>query len=367
MKNYIILSFVLFICVHVQAQETIARFKYEDAEKAFVANNYQECIDNLDEAEKLLGKSAPNILHLKILAQHKLFEKKPYESYEALETLRNNCNTYLTNYDIAGLEEKYREVYTISGSLPKISSQKEMDEFRIANKKKERAERLGEGIQRHNMVFVRGGTFDMGEGSDVREVRLHDFYIGKYEVTAYEYGLYIEEHPKKTIRTPVGNLKPIADVSWDEAMDYCRWLSQRYGGVWRLPTEAEWEYAALGGQRSKGFKFSGSDVWEQVGHLQGGAWTKNGQWEVGSLGANELGIHDMTGNVWEWCHDWFDKNYWKQAPVDNPTGPDSGNYHSIRGGSWSNFGGARIKIKKRESSKSEYANDIGFRVVYIPD
>src|SRR5690606_11412896 len=123
-----------------QAQETIARFKYEDAEKAFVAESYQECIANLDEAEKLLGKTAPNILHLKIVAQHKLFEKNPFESYEALETLKNNCDTYLASYDIAGLEEKYRDVYNINNSLPKISSQEEMDELQIASEKKEKAE-----------------------------------------------------------------------------------------------------------------------------------------------------------------------------------------------------------------------------------
>src|SRR5690606_23984698 len=117
MKNHIILPILFLICIHAQAQETIARFKYEYAEKAFVAENYQECIDNLNEAEKLLGKTAPNILHLKILAQHQLFEKDPFENYEALETLRSNCSTYLANYDISGLEEKYRDVYNIFNAL----------------------------------------------------------------------------------------------------------------------------------------------------------------------------------------------------------------------------------------------------------
>src|SRR5690606_40583108 len=98
----LILFFLVLLPLNSFSQETIARFKYEDAEKAFVAQNYQECIDNLDEAEKLLGKTAPNILHLKILAQYKLIEKDPYGDFELLVALHNGCATYLRDYDIAG-------------------------------------------------------------------------------------------------------------------------------------------------------------------------------------------------------------------------------------------------------------------------
>ncbi|MEE1963938.1 hypothetical protein V1387_14690 [Allomuricauda taeanensis] len=108
---------ILLGCTTLGAQETIAKFKYEDAEKAFVAGNYQECIDNLDEVEKLLGKTAPNILHLKILAQHKLIEKKPLESFKKLQALHNDCATYLRDYDISGLEEKYRDVYEVQEGI----------------------------------------------------------------------------------------------------------------------------------------------------------------------------------------------------------------------------------------------------------
>lgn len=117
MKNVIVVILVFLGYINLNAQETIARFKYEDAEKAFVAESYQECIDNLDEAEKLLGKTAPNILHLKILAQHKLIEKDPYKSFEKLQALHNNCAIYLRDYDIAGLEEKYRDVYEVQNAI----------------------------------------------------------------------------------------------------------------------------------------------------------------------------------------------------------------------------------------------------------
>ncbi len=130
MKTYIITFLTLWITCQAHAQNTVARFKYEDAEKAFYDGNYTNCISLLDETEKLLGKSAPNILHLKILAQHKLFIVNPRESYDRYEQLRNNCQIYLTSYDIAGLEEKYREVYEISNLLPKISSPEELAQMR---------------------------------------------------------------------------------------------------------------------------------------------------------------------------------------------------------------------------------------------
>jgi len=164
--------FIVFSLIYgkdVLAQETIARFKYEDAEKAFVAKNYQECIDNLDEAEKLLGKTAPNILHLKILAQYQLFEKNPFESYEALETLRSNCSTYLANYDISGLEEKYRDVYDISNQLPSVLSPKEFKELGLQHTKELREASLNRAIAQNNLVFVAGGTFTMGKNSDSHE------------------------------------------------------------------------------------------------------------------------------------------------------------------------------------------------------
>ena len=100
MKKYSIVLIVVAwigIALQTQAQSTVARFKYEDAEKAFYDKDYQTCISLLDETEKLLGKSAPNILHLKILAQHKLFVPNPHQSYDRLEQLRNNCTSYLNN------------------------------------------------------------------------------------------------------------------------------------------------------------------------------------------------------------------------------------------------------------------------------
>lgn len=118
-RHLLFLGLVSFLSMTftLHAQSTVAKFKYEDAEKAYYANEFDECIQLLIETEELLGQTAPNILHLRILAQHKLFETNPYGSYEKLDQLRIDCNNYLTNYDITGLEEKYRDVYNIQNLL----------------------------------------------------------------------------------------------------------------------------------------------------------------------------------------------------------------------------------------------------------
>src|SRR5690606_35173408 len=117
MKKYSIVLIVVAwigIALQTQAQSTVARFKYEDAEKAFYDKDYQTCISLLDETEKLLGQSAPNILHLRIMAQNQLFSANPYQNPEILEQLHRNCKTYLSQYDRPGLEGKFREVYEVS-------------------------------------------------------------------------------------------------------------------------------------------------------------------------------------------------------------------------------------------------------------
>ncbi|WP_108424448.1 formylglycine-generating enzyme family protein [Flagellimonas amoyensis] len=364
MKNALV---ILLLCLasNTNAQETIARFKYEDAEKAFVAQNYQECIDNLNEAEKLLGKTAPNILHLKILAQHQLFEKDPFESYEALETLRSNCNTYLANYDIAGLEEKYRDVYDISNQLPTVSSTKEFKELGLLHTKELREASLNKAIAQNNLVFVEGSTFTMGKNGDAHEVTLSDFYIGKYEVTYAQWNAYLRSTGRgNSISKYQPSKKDGAfymltsyNDAWDQAMAYCKWLEKQYGGTWRLPTEAEWEYSARGGIKSQGYKYSGSDDIREVTEK-----TANIYRPVGLKKANELGIYDMTGNCFEICYDYWDRKYYSESPKENPMGPGEGKHRVARGG-----GGKMFAISNYDRWNTSLIDKVGFRVVYIPD
>ncbi|MFC4720694.1 hypothetical protein ACFO5O_00055 [Geojedonia litorea] len=132
MKRIYSIGIILIITLNVQAQNTVAKFKFEDAEKAFYDNNFEDCIQLLTETEALLGQTAPNILHLRILAEHKLLEQNPLHSFVLIENLRNHCNSYLQNYDIAGLEEKFRDVYEIQNTLGQYPSSKTAFDEKIA-------------------------------------------------------------------------------------------------------------------------------------------------------------------------------------------------------------------------------------------
>ncbi|MEE1963939.1 SUMF1/EgtB/PvdO family nonheme iron enzyme [Allomuricauda taeanensis] len=388
MNKIPIIIFLAFIPLNSFSQETVARFKYEDAEKAFVAANYQECIDNLEEAEKLLGKTAPNILHLKITAQYRLFEQTPYESYEALENLRNNCNIYLANYDIAGLEEKYRDVYDISIQLPVVSSSEQFEQQRSQYRKELEEASLKRAIEGNNLVFVEGGTYVMGEKKEAHEVIVSDFYMGKYEVTLGKWNTYLEATGRtgdnnveykayinltsyndrikftphsassafyRHVGVPHGNY--VTKVLWEEMMAYCKWLESQHGGTWRLPTEAEWEYAVRNGNKTGGEarydekELSSSNIKEQ-------------EPTVGKFSPNVLGLYDMPGNVRELCYDYYDKDYFSHSPKENPMGPDNGERKVVRGVSRSGSG-----IFRRAGAGTLAATNIsiGFRVVYIPN
>ena len=153
--------------------------------------------------------------------------------------------------------------------------------------------------------------------------------------------------------------RPVETVSWNDAMEFCAELSRMTGRRFTLPTEAEWEYAARGGKKSTNAKYSGSSSVANVAWYEGNSGSQTHP--VGRLRANELGIYDMSGNVWEWCLDWYG-NYSSASQTD-PMGPSSGSYRVNRGGGWSSFA-KFCRVSSRDSrTPGNRLSDIGFRVV----
>ena len=187
------------------------------------------------------------------------------------------------------------------------------------------------------MIAVEGGTFQMGatseQGGDayddelpVHSVTLSRYSIGETEVTQELWEAVMGSNPSYYGGYPQ---RPVEYVSWNDCQEFIKKLNQLTGKNFRLPTEAEWEYAARGGNKSKGYKYSGSNTIDNV------AWYSSSiTHDVKTKQANELGIYDMSGNVWEWCQDWYNSSYYSSSAENNPTGPASGSYRVLRGGSW---------------------------------
>ena len=209
-----------------------------------------------------------------------------------------------------------------------------------------------------DMVWVEGGTFHMGATSEqsenawddenpVHSVTLSGYYIGKTEVTQALWKTVMGSNPSSF----KGDNLPVECVSWDDCQEFIRKLSALTGQNFRLPTEAEWEFACRGGNNSRGYKYSGSNDIDSV------AWYKDNSGgnthPVATKLSNELGICDMSGNVWEWCSDWYDK--YSSELLVNPKGPYDGTTHVDRGGSWiSDAGHCRSSIRNYCSPVARY-------------
>ena len=239
------------------------------------------------------------------------------------------------------------------------------------------------------MIWVEGGEFMMGctsEQSDcgndeqnVRRVKVDGFYIGMLEVTQSQWqkimGLTIRQqcdlnidnrkYPDNVMLHGVGPNYPIYYVVWEEAIEFCRLLSKKTGKNYTLPTEAQWEYAARGGQKADGTKYSGSNMINVVGWCYSSEKGVYGFQPCGTKRANGLGIYDMTGNVSEWCLDWYSDRYIDSDTI-NPEGPSIGKQRVMRGGAF--YGGTnscRISFRKPEWPTYRSYN-CGFRVVLVP-
>ncbi|MCB9048810.1 MAG: formylglycine-generating enzyme family protein [Lewinellaceae bacterium] len=278
------------------------------------------------------------------------------------------------------------------------------------------------------MAEVKGGGFWMGSGEEApnedekpqHRVHLPDFRIGKYPVTVEEYARFIYETSYVTevekegwsvaafwrgdsldyyckigcnwrhdaYGRPMDNSfarHPVIHISWQDAVAYCRWLSWKTGRSYNLPTEAQWEYAAIGGHKAgkkdeegsafAPFLYAGSDALEDVGwflgKFEGRPMQDYSTKPVGRLQPNELGLYDMSGHVWEWCADWYDEQCYskraKEGLKKGPAGPEHGDSRVLRGGGW--YRSARnCRVANRSSYDPRYRNfNTGFRLHAAPD
>ncbi len=228
-----------------------------------------------------------------------------------------------------------------------------------------------------DMVWIPAGSFDMGsndgEGDEkpVHRVYVDGFWMGQYEVTVWRWGQFVNETKYRTEAEKKGygyawtgaNIEevsganwrnpgfeqddqhPVTQISWNDAVAYCEWLTRKMGTAYRLPTEAEWEYACRAGRRTKyywGDNFSSAYQYANFADRNTDfSWSDKTQNDgfkntspVGNYDPNGSGLYDMSGNVWEWCQDWYGEKYYGVSPERNPTGPESGPFRVLRGGSW---------------------------------
>ncbi len=251
--------------------------------------------------------------------------------------------------------------------------QKFREAFELVKKKAKKVYKNEQGVWEAEfdlgikMVFVEGGEFLMGSPSDengrdedegpVHRVWVDSIWIGKYEVTQSLWKEIMVNNPSYN----KGDNLPVENVSWNDVQEFIRKLNNKTGLKFRLPTEAEWEYAARGGNKSRGYKYSGSNNIYEAGWY----WNNSGRetHSVGLKNPNELGIYDMSGNVWEWCNDWYSRNYYSKSPYKNPNGPSSGSNRVPRGGSWSySVGGLRC-ADRGFVNPSTRNSSLGFRLV----
>ncbi|MEZ4847960.1 MAG: formylglycine-generating enzyme family protein [Bacteroidia bacterium] len=212
---------------------------------------------------------------------------------------------------------------------------------------------FSEMVQRPEMVLVEGGTFMMGENY---EVTLSSYEIGKYPVTQRLWTEIMEGYPSHFQNN---RDLPVEQVSWHDVQKFLGKLNKRYPGMdYRLPTEAEWEFAARGGNLSKGFEYAGSDNPNEIGWYRDNSKEKTHL--VGLKKANELQIFDMSGNVWEWCADWYDD--YPSSFHKNPSGPRKGTYRVVRGGSWYSFSGALRNSVRDGHAPGVRRSSMGFRL-----
>ena len=325
------------------------------AKKDILAGKWKDAVQVLEDALKL-GVKLPVEFHFHY--GKALFKTGNYD--DSLSSLTG----YLTLVGKDG--EYYEEAITL---VVDAKNEQEDAKLRSSESKHQRAEAAGE--TEDDMVYIKGGCFDMGDifgDGDVNEKPVHtvcvgDFYLAKTEVTQKQWTDIMGHNPAKF---KCGDC-PVERISWNNVQDFIKKLNKATDMNYRLPTEAEWEYAARSGGRKE--KWAGTDTETELDEY---AWyynnsAKDGSHSVAGKKPNGLGLYDMMGNVWEWCSDLYDSNYYENSPAKNPEGPSDGTTRVLRGGGWKSKPEHLRTVDRNDflPTSKKFAN-IGFRLARDP-
>ena len=327
-------------------------------------------IIQIDDRKVTLGSNESEIAGLKSNEALELFVQIPGKKYFAREFLKidNSGGDLEVNLSGDNAVFSYESLVSKRQQEQREAADRRAAEQRLAAEKKAAAEQLMSILPEleATMVSVAGGTFTMGCTSEqvrdcftdqrpAHQVTVSDFQIGKYEVTQEQWRAVMGGNPSHN-RWECDSC-PVETVSWNDVQDFISRLNQMIGKRYRLPTEAEWEYASRGGNKSGGYVNSGSNDPNTV------AWYDDNSERsqaVGQKSPNELGLYDMSGNVWEWCQDWYGD--YSGGSQTNPRGPSTGSYRVRRGGSWNYVAKYCLVADRGNLSPDNRGINIGFRL-----
>lgn len=323
-----------------------------------------------------IASSLQSLDYCKYYYAHRNEERAVSSPY--LDGIISDFETMLGNYFVEGAGKYSELIERLRGDQQYFAmleeGKRKIEEEERRRKERERIKNNGKAKETFTvngvtftMVKVNGGTFTMGatreqglaaedDEKPLHRVTLSNFYIGETEVNQELWTAVMGSNPSNWS----GAKLPVEDVSLGHCQEFLHKLNLLTGMSFRLPTEAEWEFAARGGNKSRGYKYSGSN---NVGAV---AWYNANSGDkthiVATKQANELGLYDMSGNVWEWCHDWYD-NYIGSSQT-NPTGPNSGTLCVLRGGSLGTEG-VDCRVTHRDFWHTyDYGYDVGFRLAF---